>query len=220
MSRFDLPIELPDDLIALVVENALRAGRIAQSSFSEQDKWDSTAFGAVLWRLTWNHVEDALHEVGVHVWFEENSLRFKLGDYTCAMYSGGHDVTWDIRRYEFTRTAKRVEATNPAQGRLFELRHVDPQPLANPDAFKSLTFVYCGDPMLGLAALYLGAPVCDVSDYRWGWVSCLYRHDGSGPLGAGEQLPVFPNFTDQPPGDIEVEPVKEQTPHEEGGTGS
>jgi len=38
--------------------------------------------------MTWNHVEDALREVGVHVWFEDNSLRFKLGDYTCSLYFG------------------------------------------------------------------------------------------------------------------------------------
>src|SRR5690349_19228527 len=53
-----LPVDLPPELLDLVVAEVLRAGAISRRSYSEQDKWDYIAFGAVLWRLTWNHVAD------------------------------------------------------------------------------------------------------------------------------------------------------------------
>ncbi|MGZ6609196.1 MAG: hypothetical protein ACXVFI_19265, partial [Solirubrobacteraceae bacterium] len=203
--------------LAHVVAAIRHAGEIAARSYSEVDLWDSTAFGAVLWRLTWNHSADALHELGITTWFDENSLRFTLAEFECAVYAGGHDPLWDIHRYDFTRTAKRQQAANPAQGRLFDLRRVDPARIADPKNLKSLTFVYCGSPQQGVVAIYLGAPVRDGSAFRWGWVECLYRSDGE-PLTKASAAPDFPPFTDQPEGDFDVPPITE-APAQEGLSG-
>lgn len=202
-SSGDLPIDLPEDQLDVVVELILRAGNIAQRAYSEEDKWDSTAFGTVLYRLTWNHLEEGLRATGVSVWFDEGSLRFEIGRYTCSVYSGGHRVGWDVHQYDFTRTPKRREAANPDQGQLFDVRSFDPPPVPNPEALRSLTFVYCGDPLFGTVALYLGAPLNESGHYRWGWVSCLYQRGGAEP-GECVGAPSFPPFTDQPEGDLAV----------------
>jgi hypothetical protein len=205
-SAHRLPVPLPSEVLHRVIGALRHAGEIAARSYSEVDLWDPTAFGAVLWRLGWNHTADALHELGIATWFDENSLRFELGDFECSVYSGGHDPSWDIHRYDFARTAKRQQAANPAQGRLFDLRRVEPVRIEDPAALKSLTFVYCGDPARGVVAIYVGAPVRDGSTFHWGWVECLYRAEGE-PPSAEARAPDFPPFTEQPEGDVEVPPI-------------
>lgn len=205
---FDLPISLPQDAVAAVVGAIRHAGDIAARSYSEQDLWDATAFGAVLWRLGWNHAAEGLHRLGMKTWFDENSLRFELNGFECAIYSGGHDAMWDVHRYDFNRTAKREQTANPAQERLFDLRQVEPPPIAHPENLKSLTFVYCGNPLHGTVAVYLGAPVVDGSVFRWGWVECLFRLE-DGPTAETNVVPDLPSFEQQPEGGFELPTVKE-----------
>lgn len=184
-----LPVPLPEDVIGRIVDLTRHAGEIARRNFNEQDKWDATAFGTLLWRMVWNHVDDGLRENRVHTWREENSLRFDLDGYECSIYSGGHGLRWDIHSYDFARTNKRRQAANPDQSQLFDLDVVKPVSVADPTKLKKITFVYCGDPTLGLVALYVGSPIKANATYQWGWVETLYRHTepvGSGVLGAQE----------------------------------
>lgn len=200
-----LPVELATEDLDLVVDNLLHAGAIGQRSYSEQDKWDIIAFAHVLWRLGWNHVEAGLRERGLKVWYEENSLRFELGGFTCAIYAGGHSAQWDVRLYDFTRSRKRREAVNDGQGQLFDPSALDGDLAIEAHLLRSLTFVYCGDPAVGIAALYLGAAVDQRGATRWAWVRCLYRSDEGGD-DVGHGRGIFPAFGSQPAPDVRVEP--------------
>jgi hypothetical protein len=200
-----LPIALPPSLVDLVVEKTLFAGEVAQRSYSEQDKWDMTAFGVLLWRLIWNHVEDSLRDAGAPVWYEENSLKFDLNGYVCSLYAGGHDRDWDVHTYDFARTPKRRAASSPNEDRLFPLSSLDRDLAGDPTELRNLTFVYCGDPHVGTAAIYLGAPVRQVDDFRWGWVRCLYRQSDGGGAERGSAA-RYPGFVDQPNPEFSIQP--------------
>lgn len=219
MSDHHLPVALPSDIVDRIIELVRHAGAIARRSYSEHDKWDTTAFGAVLWRLTWNHVEEGLRDAGVPTWKEENSLRFQIAGFTCSLYSGGHDVGWDVHRYDFARTAKREETANPAQGRLFDLRTIDLTSVPDPELLKSITFVYSGHPLFGCVAVHVGAPIKEGAQFRWGWVECLYRFEDSGPAPYGKNVPVFPSFADQPEVDLAIGMI-DQPNHRDGAAGT
>jgi hypothetical protein len=191
-----LPVELPEEQLDLVTTSLRNAGAIARRNYSEHDRWDLQAFAFLLYRLSWNHVEAALRDDGAKVWFDQNSLRFQLGAYTCSIYAGGHSVDWDVHKYEFTRSPKRVEALNVGQGQLFDPSQLDRDLDIDPTALQALTFVNCGDPQLGTAALYLGAPYSQRGRHLWAWVRRLYRADEDGAAPA-QGPTAFPSYTDR-----------------------